>query len=67
MAKFTAEQRIQIVLRYLSWNDSINEIAREVQVKSSILSGWIRIYEQHGIEDFQKSYPSYSTQLKWIY
>ncbi len=64
MAKFTAEQRILIVSRYLNGNESINEIAREVQVKPTILSGWIRLYEQHGIEAFLKSYTSYSTQFK---
>jgi transposase-like protein len=58
MAKFTAEERIKIVLRYVYGNESINEIAREVQVKPPILSGWIRLYEQHGIEAFQKNYTS---------
>ncbi len=64
MAKFTAEQRIQIVLRYLSGNESINEIAQEVQVQKTIISGWIRLYEQQDSEAFLKSYTSYSTQFK---
>jgi transposase len=64
MAKFTAEERIQIVLRYLNGNESINEIARGVQVNKNIVSGWIRLYEQQGIEAFLKNYTSYSSQFK---
>jgi transposase len=64
MAKFTPEERIQIVLRYLNGNESIKEIARDVQGNTSIVSGWIRLYEQQGIEAFLKNYTSYSSQFK---
>ena len=64
MADFTAEDRIQIVLRYLNSNESIQEIARQVQINKSIVSGWIRLYEQQGSEAFLKNYTSYSTQFK---
>jgi transposase len=67
MADFTAEDRIQIVLRYLNSNESIQEIARQVQVNKSIVSGWIRLYEQHGSEAFLKNYTSYQHSLKWKY
>jgi transposase len=40
MAKFTAEERIQIILRYLNGNESIAEIARDVQGNTNIVSGW---------------------------
>jgi transposase len=64
MADFTAEDRIQIVLRYLNGTESIQEIARQVRVNKSIVSGWIRLYEQQGSEAFLKNYTSYSTQFK---
>ncbi len=64
MSKFTAEERIKIVLRYVYGNEPINEIAREVQVNAAIVSGWIRLYEHQGIEAFQKNYTSYSAQFK---
>ncbi|MED3561403.1 transposase [Bacillus xiapuensis] len=50
MAKFTTEEKIQIVLRYLKRNESIKNLAKEVGVSTPILSGWIRLYEQSGVE-----------------
>ncbi|MGJ7913783.1 transposase, partial [Neobacillus sp. LXY-1] len=64
MAKFTGEERIKIVLRYVNGNESINDIAQEAKVASCILSGWIRLYEQQGIEAFQKNYTNYSLEYK---
>lgn len=64
MAKFTAEERIQIVLRYVYGSESIKAIAQEAKVSLNIVSGWIRLYEQQGIEAFQKKYTSYSLQFK---
>lgn len=64
MAKFTAEEKLQIVLRYLKGNESIHNIAKEVSVTPSIVSGWIRLYEQFGLEAFFKSYTSYSLEFK---
>ncbi|WP_156178288.1 IS3 family transposase [Bacillus sp. SA1-12] len=64
MAKFTTEEKIQIVLRYLKRNESINKVAEEVNVSPPILSGWIRLYEQFGLEAFIKSYTSYSVEFK---
>lgn len=64
MSKFKTEDRIQIALRYLEGNESIEEIAEEVRVSPSIISGWVRLYEQHGIEAFIKSYTNYSVEFK---
>ena len=64
MANITAEDRIQIVLRYLNGIESIQEIARQVQINKSIVSGWIRLYEQQGSKAFLKNYTTYSTQFK---
>ena len=64
MAKFTTEEKIQIVLRYLKRNGSIYNIAEEAGVSSPILSGWIRLYEQFDAEGFLKSYTHYSVEFK---
>jgi transposase-like protein len=64
MSKFKTEEKIQIVLRYLEGNGSIEKIAEEVRVSKTILSGWVRLYEQHGIEAFIKSYTNYSGEFK---
>jgi len=64
MSKFTTEEKIQISLRYLEGNESIEKIAEEIKVSPSILSGWVRLYEQHGIEAFIKSYTNYSGEFK---
>lgn len=44
MAKFKAEEKLKIVLRYLKGNESIRirNIAKEVSVSPTIVSGWIR-------------------------
>jgi len=64
MAKFTTEEKIQIVSRYIKGNESIKKLAKEVGVSTPILSGWIRLYEQSGVEAFNKSYTSYSVEFK---
>ena len=64
MSNFTAENRIQMVLRYLNGNESIKGISQQVQINKSVLSGWIRLYEQHGSEAFLKNYTRYSTEFK---
>jgi transposase len=64
MSKFTAENKIQIVLRYFEGNESIEKIAGEVKVSPSILSGWVRLFEQHSKEAFIRSYTNYSGEFK---
>ncbi|WP_373604997.1 helix-turn-helix domain-containing protein [Bacillus sp. AFS017336] len=53
-----------MILRYLEGNESIKKIAKEVRVNVSILSGWIRLYEQNGLEAFFKPYTNYSAEFK---
>ncbi|WP_371261532.1 IS3 family transposase [Bacillus sp. MUM 116] len=64
MAKFTTEERIQLVLRYINGNESLNEIAQEMDLDRSLLSGWVRLYEEHGVGAFYSSYTSYSVEYK---
>ena len=53
MSKFKTEDKIQIVLRYIEGNESFGKIEEEVRVSKSIIRGWVRLYEQHGIEALQ--------------
>ncbi|MFD2443955.1 IS3 family transposase [Bacillus sp. CGMCC 1.16607] len=64
MSKFNSEDKIRIVIRYLEGNDSLGKIAEVVRVSKSIIKGWVRLYEQHGIEAFIKSYTNYSGEFK---
>jgi len=64
MAKFTSEEKVQSVLRYLQGKESINEIAKDIGVHHSVFSVWVRLYEHQGESAFIKSYTSYSTQFK---
>ena len=59
MAKLNTEQRIQAIKRYLYENVSMGEIAKSIGIHQTILSGWIRLYETHGLEAFLKSYTNY--------
>ncbi|WP_052427521.1 helix-turn-helix domain-containing protein [Neobacillus niacini] len=52
MSKFKKGYKIQIVLNYLEGDESIEKIAEEVRVSHSVISGWVRLYKQHGIEAF---------------
>jgi transposase len=64
MAKFTKEEKINIVLRYINGNNSMNKVAKEENISHSELSAWVLLYEHHGIEGFIKRYTSYSLQFK---
>jgi transposase len=64
MAKFTAEEKIQNVLRYESGKETMGEIANDIGVHYSIFSSWVRLYEHQGESAFIKSYTSYSAKFK---
>lgn len=64
MAKLTVEQRIQAAQRYINGEDSINEIASDLGVSNTVVRGWVRHYQENGIEGFIKSYTNYSAEYK---
>jgi transposase-like protein len=64
MAKFTSEEKIQNVLRYIHGKESIREIAKDIGVHHSVFNAWVRLYEHQGESAFLKSYTSHSTQFK---
>ena len=64
MAKFTAEEKLQAVLRYLKGKESFREIAKSLGADDKIIRVWMKQYEYHGVEVFIKRYTNYSAQFK---
>jgi transposase-like protein len=64
LAKFTDEEKMKAVKRYLEGNEGCGTIAKEIGVHVSNLQFWVRKYEYHGEKAFSKSYTNYSFQYK---
>ncbi|MFP5108981.1 transposase [Neobacillus sp. C211] len=64
MAKFNAEDKIAAAQRYLNGNDSYQKIGASIGAHSSLIKTWVKQYEINGVEAFQKSYTSFSTEFK---
>jgi len=64
MAKFTTEEKLQIIQRYLEGKDSYLDLARESHVHKSVVQGWVRLYELQGVQGFYKGYTNYSIEFK---
>jgi transposase len=64
MAKFTIEEKIKAVKRYLEGDKGCQTIAKEIGVHKSKVQFWIRKYEYHGENAFFKSYTNYSLNYK---
>jgi transposase len=64
MAKFSAEDKLAAVQRYLQSKDSYRTIGDSIGAHSSLVKTWMRQYEKNGVEAFQKSYTSFSTEFK---
>ena len=64
MAKFTADEKIQIVLRYLNGNESYREMGRSLGISDTIILNWVNQYKQNGLEAFLKRCTNYTQQFK---
>ena len=64
MAKFKAEEKLQIALRYLNDPVSYRDLQKEYRISRAIILGWVKLYECHGSEAFFKPYTSYSQAFK---
>jgi transposase len=64
MAKFTAQEKIQAVKKYLEGKEGQKAVATSVGVTKSVLQAWIRQYQHHGEAAFEKSYTAYSAEYK---
>ncbi len=64
MAKFSSEDKLSAVQRYLDGTESYASIATSIGTTTSMVRNWVMQYEHQGIEAFVKSYTSYSAQFK---
>ncbi|MGI8387830.1 IS3 family transposase [Robertmurraya sp. P23] len=64
MTKFTSEDKLLAVKRYLEGQGSHAYIGESIGANKSEVMNWVRQYEQNGAEAFTKSYTSYSAQFK---
>ncbi|MFF3024772.1 IS3 family transposase [Gottfriedia sp. NPDC057948] len=64
MTKFTSEEKLIAVKRYLEGDESQKEISDSIGVDHSVFQTWLQNYRHHGEIAFQKSYTSYNLQFK---
>ena len=64
MAKFTADEKLQAVLRQLEGKESFNEIAQSLGADEKIIRVWKKQYEHNFVEAFVKRYTNYTLQFK---
>ena len=62
MAKFTTEEKLQAIIRYLDGNESFREIAKSIGTHK-ILLRWVKQFEYHGEKAFVKCYTNYTHSL----
>ena len=65
MSKFSLEEKLEIVLRYLEGKEDAPSIGKEYGVSKSQIYSWVRLYEKQGVKGFRvKGYASYSPEFK---
>jgi len=64
MAKYTVEDKLQAVERYLNGNESANKIAKSLGTDKQAIFKWVKQYEYNGAEAFIKPYTNYTLTLK---
>lgn len=64
MAKFTIEEKLEAVKRYVNGTESQRTIANSIPVDVALFRTWIQQFQYHGESAFEKRYTSYSLQYK---
>jgi transposase-like protein len=64
MAKFTADDKLQAVKRFLNGNESSHEIGKSIGTDNKAVLKWVKQYEYNGLEAFVKPYTDYTLQFK---
>lgn len=65
MAKYTLEEKLSAVLRYVEGVESYVTLARSMGTSESVVMNWVKQYEYHGVEGLsKKSYTNYTAQFK---
>lgn len=65
-SRFSTDEKLEFVLRYIEGKDSINNIAKQIGVNKSSLKNWIRNYQSLGIDGLNTTSKntSYSEEVK---
>ncbi|MFF0830184.1 IS3 family transposase [Brevibacillus sp. NPDC003359] len=64
MTKFSTEDKLSAVHRYLNGKESFALISSSMGTAKSEVIKWVQHYHHHGAEAFMKSYAGYSVQFK---
>lgn len=64
MAKFTVEDKLQVVNRYLNGKESSHEIAKSLGTNYKAILNWVKQYEYNRVEKFIKRYTNYTQLFK---
>jgi len=64
MTKFTIDEKLNAVKRYLEGNEGHRVIADDIGVNYSLFRTWIRQYNFNGENAFEKKYTAYTLQFK---
>lgn len=64
MVKFSPEEKLEVVRRYLDGSDGVKRLARSIKIHPSVIQQWVKQYKAVGEKAFEKRYTSYSLQDK---
>ena len=64
MAKFSAEEKLEAVQKYLNGKESSRTVAAEIGISHRYLLTWVKQYEHNGVEAFVKQYTNYTKQFR---
>ncbi|MFJ7983398.1 transposase, partial [Lysinibacillus xylanilyticus] len=64
MAKYTAEDKLQAVERYLSGKESSHDLAKSIGTDNKAILKWVKQYEYNGVEAFIQPYTNYTLEFK---
>lgn len=64
MPKFSLDEKLEAIHRYQNGAEGVKSIAKSLGINHEVLRMWIRQYEYHGIEAFEKSYTAYTMPFK---
>lgn len=65
MAKYSVDDKLSAVMRYMDGVESFISIGRSMGTSASVIMNWVKQYEYQGVEGLsKKSYTNYSAQFK---
>lgn len=64
MVKFSPEEKVNVVRKYLDGSDGVKRLAKSIKVHPSVIQQWVKRYKAVGEKAFEKRYTSYSLQYK---